>query len=71
MNNNEIKEIFDHIDANNDGKISMSEFVEAVRLLTGEEGRGVSNKYFKEFDINSDRTLDLNEFTQFVTSTLN
>lgn len=71
MNNNEIKEIFDHVDTNNDGKISMAEFVEAVRLLTGEEGRGVSNKYFKEFDVNSDRILDLDEFTEFVKTTLN
>ncbi len=71
MDANEIKEIFEHVDANNDGKISMSEFIEAVRLLTGQEGQGVSNRYFREFDINSDRTLDLNEFIEFVSSTLN
>ena len=71
MNNNEIKEIFDYVDTNGDGKISMAEFIEAVRLLTGEEGKGVSNKYFMEFDTNSDRTLDLDEFIEFVLSTLN
>lgn len=71
MNDNEIKEIFDYVDTNGDGKISMAEFIEAVRLLTGEEGMGVSNKYFMEFDTNSDRMLDLDEFIEFVSSTLN
>ena len=71
MDAKEIKEIFEHVDANKDGKISMAEFIEAVRLLTGEAGHGISSKYFREFDINSDRTLDLDEFIEFVSSTLN
>ena len=71
MDTKEIKEIFEHVDANKDGKISMAEFIEAVRLLTGEEGHGISSEYFREFDINSDRTLDLDEFIEFVSSTLN
>lgn len=64
----EIKGVFDMLDHNSNGKISVQEFQDALKKvnISGE----ISKLILNELDANKDGELDLEELTEFATKTL-
>jgi len=59
---NRLIELFEFFDKNSDGVISRSELIELVEVLLSEKGIGKSTKIMKEFDIDQNGVIDLQEF---------
>ena len=64
----EMDEAFKRIDVNHDGKLSLDELVEGIKLVYPEIQRSEVEKIFKEIDIDGSGNID---YTEWISATIN
>ncbi|XP_057806679.1 calmodulin-like protein 30 [Salvia miltiorrhiza] len=63
-NTDEVRMVFNKFDANGDGKISLQEYMQALRVLGGATTKREAAQTFQAADADGDGFIDLDEFTK-------
>lgn len=64
----ELRENFEHFDANGDGRIDMSEFCQLMAALGGDEPEADASIGFKAIDTDDSGVIEFDEFSSWFES---